>query len=180
MKPKYEAKVKFSGNHYHAGETVRGSKIRQLEDGRIELYDDEENYMKGVGDLTRYEYVQVAQPTVMQDGKPYVFTRDDQEPLPEIDEFSQYLGVDVLDEKIEALHESIGAIQNELRQADAVLDLERAPEVTVVIKGKQVNLSADYVNALVNTALKKAERCETNLMYEVRDLNKLLEVRSKL
>ena len=39
---KYEAKVKWNGNHYFAGETVRGSDIKVEDDGTY-LFDDEES-----------------------------------------------------------------------------------------------------------------------------------------
>lgn len=37
----YKAIVKWNGNHYFAGQEVRGSKIRTNEDGTVELFDDE-------------------------------------------------------------------------------------------------------------------------------------------
>lgn len=37
----YTAKVMWNGNHYFAGETVRGSKVRRTDTG-WELFDDEE------------------------------------------------------------------------------------------------------------------------------------------
>lgn len=37
----YKAKVMWNGNHYFAGETVRGSKVRRTDTG-WELFDDEE------------------------------------------------------------------------------------------------------------------------------------------
>lgn len=37
----YKAKVKYYGNHYFPGDTVRGSKIETHENGSIWLFDDE-------------------------------------------------------------------------------------------------------------------------------------------
>ncbi len=37
----YKAKVKWDGNHYFSGEEVKGSKVRTLDDGVVELFDDE-------------------------------------------------------------------------------------------------------------------------------------------
>ena len=37
----YKAKVKWNGNHYFAGEEVKGSKIEKREDGTTWLFDDE-------------------------------------------------------------------------------------------------------------------------------------------
>lgn len=37
----YKAIVKWNGNHYFAGQEIRGSKIRTNEDGTVELFDDE-------------------------------------------------------------------------------------------------------------------------------------------
>lgn len=37
----YKAKVKWNGNHYFAGEEVKGNKIEKREDGTTWLFDDE-------------------------------------------------------------------------------------------------------------------------------------------
>ena len=51
--------VKYNGNHYHAGQIVIGSDfVRKGES--IYLFDDNLNYVDGVGDLTRNEYVEVS------------------------------------------------------------------------------------------------------------------------
>lgn len=59
----YKAKVKWNGDHYEAGQEVRGSKYRIL-NGKIELYDDEENYIMGFGDFTRYTWVEIDELTL--------------------------------------------------------------------------------------------------------------------
>ena len=51
--------VKYNGNHYHAGQIVMGSHFVRNK-GSIYLFDDNLNYVDGVGDLTRYEYVEVS------------------------------------------------------------------------------------------------------------------------
>jgi len=61
---KYTANVKWNGDHYFCGEKVTGSKIR-IEDGKVFLYDDEESYIKGVGDFTRYAWVEVEESTLV-------------------------------------------------------------------------------------------------------------------
>ncbi len=38
---KYQAKVKYNGNHYYAGQLVKGSKVKQFEDESFCLLDDE-------------------------------------------------------------------------------------------------------------------------------------------
>ena len=40
----YKAKVKYNGGHYFAGETVKGTKVRQSEDEWF-LFDDEPIYV---------------------------------------------------------------------------------------------------------------------------------------
>ncbi len=37
----FEAKVKWNGNHYHAGQIVRGSKVERRPNGTCWLFDDE-------------------------------------------------------------------------------------------------------------------------------------------
>ena len=37
----YKAKVKWHGNHYFAGEEVKGSKLEKRDDGTTWLFDDE-------------------------------------------------------------------------------------------------------------------------------------------
>jgi len=54
----YKGIVKWNGNHYFSGDEVKGSKIEWRGD-ELWLYDDEENYIGGMGDFTRYEWVQI-------------------------------------------------------------------------------------------------------------------------
>lgn len=51
--------VKWNGNHYHSGYPVSGSIYYEDEDGSFWIYDDEENYVPGIGDFTRYDWVEV-------------------------------------------------------------------------------------------------------------------------
>ena len=37
----YKAKVKWNGNHYFAGEEVKGSKLEKREEGTTWLFDDD-------------------------------------------------------------------------------------------------------------------------------------------
>lgn len=60
---KFTAKVKSYGNHYFPEQVVSGSLVKQV-NGRWFLFDDEENYVKGLGDLTRYEWVEVEESTM--------------------------------------------------------------------------------------------------------------------
>lgn len=62
----YEAKVKYYGNHYFAGEVVRGSKIEARNGNETWLFDDEENYILGLGDFTRYEWVEIDLETLVE------------------------------------------------------------------------------------------------------------------
>ena len=62
-KKTYTAKVKWHGNHYFSGEDVSGSKIKH-EDDKCYLYDDEEYYEPGIGDLTRYDWVEIDESTL--------------------------------------------------------------------------------------------------------------------
>ena len=55
----YKGIVKWHGNHYFSGNEVSGSKIEHREDGTIWLYDDEENYISGIGGFARYEWVEI-------------------------------------------------------------------------------------------------------------------------
>lgn len=57
---KYKGKVKYNGNHYYAGDTVIGSQLK-IEDGITYIFDDDEVYVKGLGDFTRYEWVEVTE-----------------------------------------------------------------------------------------------------------------------
>ena len=62
----YKAKVKWNGNHYFAGEEVKGSKIEKREDGTTWLFDDEpipEFPFYGDG---RDEWVEVDETTVVK------------------------------------------------------------------------------------------------------------------
>lgn len=61
---KYTAKVLFNGNHYYAGDEVSGSKVKFNPDGSAWLYDDEDNYVYGLGDFTRYEWVKIDKETL--------------------------------------------------------------------------------------------------------------------
>lgn len=61
---KYSAKVAWNGNHYEQGQEVSGGKIEVKGDGKLYLYDDEENYVAGLGDLTRYAWVEIDPLTV--------------------------------------------------------------------------------------------------------------------
>ena len=59
----FKAKVKWNGNHYFSGESVSGSKHR-VKDGKHEIYDDEENYVAGLGDFTRNTWVEIDESTL--------------------------------------------------------------------------------------------------------------------
>ena len=62
----YKAKVKWNGDHYFAGEDVKGSKIEKREDGTTWLFDDEP--IQGFpfyGD-GREEWVEVDETTVVR------------------------------------------------------------------------------------------------------------------
>ena len=54
----YKGIVKWNGNHYYSGDEVKGSKIEWRGD-ELWLFDDEENYIKGIGDFTRYDWVEI-------------------------------------------------------------------------------------------------------------------------
>ena len=63
----YKAKVKWNGDHYFAGEEVKGSKIEKREDGTTWLFDDEpiqEFPFYGDG---REEWVEVDETTVIEE-----------------------------------------------------------------------------------------------------------------
>ncbi len=62
---KYKANVLYNGNHYHSGEVVIGSKIK-VEGFKTFLYDDEENYVNGIGDFTRNEWVEINPKTLVE------------------------------------------------------------------------------------------------------------------
>lgn len=56
--PKFVGIVKWNGDHYFSGAVVKGSKVERRGDS-LWLYDDEENYVSGLGDLTRYAWVEI-------------------------------------------------------------------------------------------------------------------------
>ena len=63
----YKAKVKWNGDHYFAGEEVKGSEIEKREDGTTWLFDDEP--IQGFpfyGD-GRDEWVEVDEATVIEE-----------------------------------------------------------------------------------------------------------------
>ena len=62
---KYKANVLYNGNHYHSGEVVIGSKIKNRL-FKTYLFDDEENYVNGVGDFTRNEWVEINPETLVE------------------------------------------------------------------------------------------------------------------
>ena len=65
---KYQAKVKWNTNHYDSGEVVKGSEIRTLDNGTIELFDDEPYYVtidNQLVDFTRYEWVEIDPETLV-------------------------------------------------------------------------------------------------------------------
>ena len=65
---KYQAKVKWNGNHYDSGEVVKGSEIRTLDNVTIELFDDEPYYVtinNQIVDFTRYEWVEIDPETLV-------------------------------------------------------------------------------------------------------------------
>lgn len=55
---RFKAKVKWNGNHYTAGEDVIGSSINYDKE-KYWLFDDQESYISGLGDVTRREWVEV-------------------------------------------------------------------------------------------------------------------------
>jgi len=59
MSKTYKGKVMWNGNHYFKNDEVIGSKIKYKGDGTLWLYDDEDNYIRGFGDFTRYEWVEI-------------------------------------------------------------------------------------------------------------------------
>lgn len=60
----YKAKVKYNGNHYSAGEEVRGSKAERRSDGTWWLFDDEPiPEFPFYGD-SREEYVEIDHDTL--------------------------------------------------------------------------------------------------------------------
>lgn len=54
---RFRAKVKYNGNHYDAGQWVVG--YYAYFDGHHQIYDCEENYVDGIGDFTRYQWVEI-------------------------------------------------------------------------------------------------------------------------
>lgn len=68
---KYKGIVRYNGNHYFAGEEVKGSKI-MVEDGRLYLFDDEP--VEFLGTITADEWVEVSEVMVLEDAKAdYIF-----------------------------------------------------------------------------------------------------------
>ena len=55
---KFTGKVKYNGNHYFEDEIVCGTIIK-IEDGKLLLFDNEKNYITGLGDFTREEWVEI-------------------------------------------------------------------------------------------------------------------------
>lgn len=55
----YSGIVKWNGDHYFSGDEVRGSKI-EWRGSELWLYDDDDYYVVGIGDLTRYEWVEIS------------------------------------------------------------------------------------------------------------------------
>ena len=68
----YKAKVKWNGNHYCAGDEVKGSKIEKREDGTTWLFDDEPIPECSFYGDRRDEWVEVDETTVvrLRDKKP--------------------------------------------------------------------------------------------------------------
>lgn len=62
---KFRAKVKWNGNHYEAGQWVYG--YYAFFDGMHQVYDCAENYVSGLGDFTRYEWVEIDESTLGKD-----------------------------------------------------------------------------------------------------------------
>lgn len=62
---KFRAKVKYNGNHYFEGEWVKGH-YHQNTGGRYYIFDNDNNYMKNIGDFTRYEDVEIDENTLGQ------------------------------------------------------------------------------------------------------------------
>ena len=58
---RYQAKVKYNGNHYYAGELVKGSKVKQFEDETYCLLDDAPFYGEG-----RNEWVEIDIDTLIE------------------------------------------------------------------------------------------------------------------
>lgn len=56
--PKFVGVVKWNGNHYFARQVVKGSKVERR-GSELWLFDDEEMYIRGIGDFTRYEWVEI-------------------------------------------------------------------------------------------------------------------------
>lgn len=61
---KFRAKVKYNGDHYESGQWVKGSYA--FFDGMHQIYDDEEYYIAGMGDHTRYTWVEIDEITLGQ------------------------------------------------------------------------------------------------------------------
>lgn len=73
----YTAKVKWNGNHYYAGDEVKGSKIEKRADGTTWLFDDEpipEFPFYGEG---RDEWVEVDESTVVKNIYPNGYSLED-------------------------------------------------------------------------------------------------------
>ena len=65
MEYSFKGTIEFYGNHYFPGQVIYGTKIK-VEDGHVFIFDDEENYVPGLGDLTRHEWAEVDKNTVEQ------------------------------------------------------------------------------------------------------------------
>ena len=63
----YKAKVKWNGNHYFAGEEVKGNKIEEREDRTTWLFDDEPIPEFPFYDDGRDEWVEVDENTVIEE-----------------------------------------------------------------------------------------------------------------
>mgnify|MGYP006973285755 CR=1 FL=1 len=66
MHPTYKGVVKWNGRHYLAGQIVFGSLMNKEENGSVYIYDNKQNYVDGIGDFTRYEWVEVEQETLKE------------------------------------------------------------------------------------------------------------------
>ena len=62
----YSGIVKWHGNHYYAGDKVIGTKIEWRGD-ELWLFDDEETYISGIGDFTRYEWVEIEPSSLVEE-----------------------------------------------------------------------------------------------------------------
>lgn len=88
MSKEYKAIVKWSGNHYHSGQEVTGSRVKQEKDGTVYLFDDEEKFFPNLGEVPpRNKWVQVEHQSVKQkvngEWQDKDFRRIDEEPNPD-------------------------------------------------------------------------------------------------